>query len=128
MTHPVLESVLAGLTGLEGFRMACLVDPVTGTVVDAVPATSDPRQIEIASSGLADLVRALMGMGARLTPSSETQDVVITMTEAVYIVRLLPVGSAGSLALLLVIERGPAALAFALREVRRLALDGTPAR
>lgn len=128
MTHPVLESVLSGLTGLEGFRMACLVDPVTGTVVEAVPATSDPRQVEVASSGLADLVRALMGMGARLTPSSETQDVVITLTEAVYIIRLLPVGGAGPLALLLVIERGPAALAFALREVRRLALDGTPAR
>jgi len=33
----------------------------------------------------------------------------------------------GPLALLLVIDRGPAVLAFALREVRRLALDGTRA-
>jgi hypothetical protein len=128
MTHPVLQSVLAGLSGLEGFRLACLVDPVTGTVVEAVPATSDPRQIEVASSGLADLVRALMGMSARLTPRSETQDVVITLTEAVYIVRLLPMGQAGPLAVLLVIDRAPAALAFALREVRRLAPDGTRVR
>ena len=127
MTHPVLAAALSGLTGLEGFRLACLADPVTGTLVEVVPASSDPRQVEVASAGLADLVQALLAMGARLTPSSEPQDVVVTLTDACYVVRLLPAGAAGHLALLLVIDRGPAVLAFALREVRRLRLDLTQA-
>jgi hypothetical protein len=125
MTHPVLQAVLSGLTGLEGFRLACLVDPVTGTLVEVVPASADPRQVEVASAGLADLVQAVTGMGARLSPSSEAQDVVVTLSDACYVVRLLPLATAGPLALLLVIDRGPALLAFALRAVRQLALDGT---
>jgi hypothetical protein len=124
MTHPVLQAVLSGLTGLEGFRLACLVDPVTGTLVEVVPAAADPRQVEVASAGLADLVQAVTGMGARLTPASEAQDVVVTLTEACYVVRLLPLAPAGPLALLLVLDRGPAVLAFALRAVRQLALEG----
>jgi hypothetical protein len=127
MTHPVLQAVLSGLTGLEGFRMACLVDPVTGTLVEVVPASADPRHVEVASAGLSDLVQAVTGMGARLTPASEAQDVVVTLTEACYVVRLLPLAPAGPLALLLVIDRGPAVLAFALRAVRQVALDGTTA-
>jgi hypothetical protein len=101
---------------------------VTGTLVEVVPASADPRQVEVASAGLADLVQAVTGMSARLSPNSEAQDVVVTLTDACYVVRLLPVDTTGPLALLLVIDRGPAVLAFALRAVRRLdldALDGT---
>ena len=125
-THPGLRSALSGLAGLDGFRLACLVDPVTGTLVEVVPAAADPGQVEVASAGLADLVQTVTGMGARLSPDGEPQDVVVTLTDACYVVRLLPLAQAGPLALLLVIDRAPAALAFALRAVRRLVLDGTP--
>jgi len=124
MTHPVLQAVLAGLTGLEGFRLACLVDPVTGTLVDVVPASADPRQVAAASAGLADLVQAVTGMAARLSPNGEAQDVVVTLSDACYVVRVLPVDGGGPLAVLLVIDRGPAVLAFALRTVRQLRLGG----
>ena len=125
MTHPALRAVLAGLTGLEGFRLACLADPVTGTLVDVLPASADPRRAAAASAGLADLVQAVTGTAARLSPGGEAQDVVVTLTDACYVVRLLPVEGGDPLALLLVVDRGPAVLAFALRAVRRLDLDAT---
>ena len=124
MTHAVLRSALSDLAGLEGFRLACLVDVVTGTVVEFAPATADPRHVEVAGAGSADLMRALTGMGARLTPDSAVEDVVVTLSQTCYVARLLPRAEGGPLALLLVIDRGSTALAFALREVRRLAADG----
>jgi hypothetical protein len=127
VTHAVLRSALASLEGLEGFRFACLVDAVTGTVVEAAPAGADPRHVEIAGAGSADLMRAITGMGAWLSPGGEVEDVVVTLSGACYVARLLAGRPAGPLALLLVIDRGSTALAFALREVRRLALAGLDA-
>jgi hypothetical protein len=123
VTRTALRSALSDLAGLEGFRLACLVDVVTGTVVEFAPAGADPRHVEIAGAGSADLMRTLTLMGARLTPDSEVEDVVVTLSQTCYVARLLPRAEGGPLALLLVIDRGSAALAFALREVRRLVHD-----
>jgi hypothetical protein len=117
-----VDTLLRGVSGVDGVLMACVVDPATGMVV----ATSDHRDepgTAMAAAGAADVLQVLALMTANLALGGEVEDAVITLTKHFHILRVLPVGPDQGLLLLVTLDRTRANLAMAQREIRGLRVD-----
>lgn len=115
----IIDSLLRQVGRIDGVLLACLVDPSTGTVVGA----GDQRTglgVPVAAAGAADVLQVLALMTARLALGGEVEDVLVTLTEHVHLIRVLPTGPDHELALLVTFDRPRTNLAMAQREIRDL--------
>lgn len=115
----IIDSLLRQVGRIDGVLMACLVDPATGTVVGAGDRRTD-IEAPVAAAGAADVLQVLALMTARLALGGEVEDVVVTLTKHVHLIRVLPTGPDHELALLVSFDRPRTNLAMAQREIRDL--------
>jgi hypothetical protein len=125
MLDSSVDTMMRGLARMDGFLLACLIDPLTGTLLDSV-VHQDGANTYAATAGASDVMRVLSLMAGGLALDSGVQDVVVTLTDQLYLLRYLPTGGTEQILLLVVLERSHANFAMALREVRQL--DLRPAR
>jgi hypothetical protein len=118
-----IDTLLRGVSGVDGVLMACVVDPATGMVVGTA-GHRDEAGTAMAAAGAADVLQVLAVMTANLALGGEVEDAVITLTKHFHILRVLPVGPDQGLLLLVTLDRTRANLAMAQREIRGLRVGG----
>jgi hypothetical protein len=115
----IIDSLLRQVGRIDGVLMACLVDPATGTVLGAGDQRTEIG-VPVAAAGAADALHVLNLMTAQLALGGEVEDVVVTLTKHVHLIRVLPTGPDHELALLVTFDRPRTNLAMAQREIRDL--------
>jgi hypothetical protein len=115
----IIDSLLRQVGRIDGVLMACLLDPATGTVVGGVEQRT-AIGVPPAAAGAADVLQVLAVMTARLALGGEVEDVVVTLTKHLHLIRVLPTGPDHELALLVTFDRPRTNLAMAQREIRDL--------
>lgn len=114
---PPRGGLLEAVSGVEGFLAASLVDPLTATVLDALPATGE-AEVQVTASGAADVMHALMTMIAQLASGAVVEDVVVTSTTHLHLIRVVEPAPDETALLVVTLDRERSRLAMALREVR----------
>jgi hypothetical protein len=111
------EALLRQVGRVDGVLSACVVDPSTGSVVGAT-APESGISVPVVAAGAADLVHVLGLMSAGLALGGEVEDVMVTATKHLHILRVLPVGPDQGLVLMVTLERARTNLAMAHRQIR----------
>lgn len=115
---PVAGEVgLRDLARLDGFLAASLVDPLTGSVLDAVN-TPGETGVSVTAAGAAELMHTLTVMNGRLAADSDVEDVVVTTGAHTHVVRTVEPAPGETALLVVTLTRTRARLAVALREIR----------
>jgi hypothetical protein len=112
-----LDASLAPVTKIDGFVQACLVDLDTGTILAAEQGQDDISTPTVAA-GAADIANVLSVMSARVALSEELDDIIITFSSHLHLVRPISPESSQRVILLVILDRRRANLAMARREIR----------
>jgi hypothetical protein len=112
------DATLAPVTAIDGFLLACLVDPATGLTLASAPGPSD-LSLSTAAAGAADIAYVLAMLSAKLATDEDLEDVIITFSNHFHIIRPIEQSSGQRVLLLVIADRRRANLAMARREIRR---------
>jgi hypothetical protein len=117
MISPEAGELLMPVMAIDGFRLGCLIDASTGTVL-ASRQSRDAPFLPAAAAGAADIANVLSLLSGRLATGEVLQDVMVTFSDSFFIVR--PVGRDPDprLLLLVVADRQRTNLAMAHRSIR----------
>jgi len=111
------EDLLRDVSAIEGFVVASVVDPLTGTVLAGASTTRD-EYVQVTASGAAELMHALSVMTAQLATGAMVEDVIVTTTDRYHFVRVVEPAEGETALLAVTVDRARSRLAVALREVR----------
>jgi hypothetical protein len=119
MILPEAGELLTPAMEIDGFRLGCLIDASTGTVLASVQ-NQDAPAAATAAAGAADLVNVLTLLNGKLATGEILEDVMITLSDSFFMVR--PVGHDPDprILLLVVADRHRTNLALAHRSLRDL--------
>ncbi|HEY0719220.1 MAG TPA: hypothetical protein VGD68_16530 [Streptosporangiaceae bacterium] len=111
------DTLLAPVTEIDGFVLACLVDASTGMML-ASRAGPDEARLPAAAAGAADLGNVLSLLAGQLAMDEGLEDVMVTFSEHFHVI--CPVGPdpEAHILLLVVLDRSRTNLAMARREIR----------
>jgi hypothetical protein len=105
------------ISAIEGFVVASVVDPLTGTVLASAPAAGD-ESVQVTASGAAELMHALSVMTSQLATGAMVEDLIVTTTDNYHFVRVVEPARGETALLVVTVDRARSLLAVALREVR----------
>jgi hypothetical protein len=111
------DAMLTPVTTIDGFVFACLVDQATGMTFACAPEQSD-IYAAAAAAGAADIANALAMMSARLATNETVDDVIVTFSEYLHLIRPVGQDATQRVLLLVILDRRRANLAMARREIR----------
>jgi hypothetical protein len=105
------------ISAIEGFVVASVVDPLTGTVLASAPRAGD-ESVQVTASGAAELMHALSVMTSQLATGAMVEDLIVTTTDHYHFVRVVEPARGETALLVVTVDRARSLLAVALREVR----------
>jgi len=111
------DAMLAPVASIDGFAFACLVDQATGMTLASAPEQGDIAAAA-AAAGAADIANALALMSARLATNETVDDVIVTFSDYLHLIRPVSQDPAQRILLLVILDRRRANLAMARREIR----------
>jgi len=111
------DATLAPVTAIDGFLLACLIDPATGLVLASAPGQGD-LSLSTAAAGAADIAYVLAMLSAKLATNEDLEDVIITFSNHFHIIRPVEQSTGRRVLLLVIADRRRANLAMARREIR----------
>ncbi len=110
------EALLDPVSDIDGFMLACLVDPSTGMVL-ASRKDQDDISLPTAAAGAADIANVLALLAGEL-PVDGLEDVMVTFRRQLYVIRLVRQEPEPQILLLVILDRSRVNLAMARREIR----------
>jgi hypothetical protein len=117
-----IESALKEAMQIDGALGAALVDYDSGMALGTLGG-GKYLDLDIASAGNTEVVRAKMRTLASLQLSETIEDILITLSTQYHLIRLLNRGPSGSLFLYIALDRAKANLALARHNLRRIEAD-----
>lgn len=117
MPLSAVDVSLTPVTKIDGFVLGCLVDLATGMVLASESGQGDISTPMVAA-GAADIANVLAVMSARVAASEELEDVIVTFSNHLHLVRLIGREWSQRVILLVILDRRRANLAIARREIR----------
>ncbi len=117
MLTSAADAVLTPLTAIDGFALACLVDPASGLVLASVAGPADVS-LPTAAAGAADVAFVLTLLSAKLAADEQLEDVIITFSNHFHIIRPIEQDFGHRVLLLVIADRRRANLAMARRAIR----------
>jgi hypothetical protein len=117
--------MLAQVSELDGFVLACLIDASTGMILDSVQDRQD-LSLPVAAAGAADVAGVLSAMTAALATDGDLKDVIVTFSSHYHLIRLIRPGPGLQLLLLVTLDRAQANLGMAHREIRNVTISPAP--
>lgn len=122
MLSPATETLLAPVAGIEGFRLASLIDASTGMIMASVHDQED-SSLAVVAAGAADIASVLSLLGGELGVDDALEDVMVTFGSRFHLIRLVGEEPGRQVILLVVLDRDRANLAMARREIRDFCLS-----
>lgn len=110
------NALLAPITEIDGFLLACLIDASTGMVV-ASQQDQEDINLPTAAAGAADIANVLTLLTGQLATDG-LEDVMVTFRSHFHVIRLIRPNVEPQILLLVVLDRLRANLAMARREIR----------
>jgi hypothetical protein len=111
------DALLAPVAGIEGFRLASLIDASSGMIMASVHEQED-ASLGVVTAGAADIANVLAMLSSELGADDGLEDVMVTFGTRFHLIRLVGADLAHQVILLVVLDRGRANLAMARREIR----------
>lgn len=115
-TETALKECLASIEGATG---VALVDYTTGMALGTLGG-SKSFDLNVAAAGNTDVIRAKMRTMEHLGLKGEIEDILITLTNAYHLIRLLKGRGGNGLFLYLVLDSNRANLAMARHQLRKI--------
>lgn len=117
MPESPFDAVLSRVRRIDGFRLGCVIDATTGTVLGSAGRQED-LSLPVLAAGTADLANVIALMAADLAADGGLEDVVVTLSRHYHLIRRFSPAPRLRFLLLVVLDRTQANLAMALRELR----------
>ncbi|OLT16527.1 hypothetical protein BJF78_13985 [Pseudonocardia sp. CNS-139] len=114
-----IDTALKGAMEIDGALGAALVDFESGMAL-GMAGGGRHLDLEVASAGNTEVIRAKMRTIASLNLGDEIEDVLITLKKQYHLIRLLTSERSASLFLYVALDRSRANLAMARHELRRI--------
>lgn len=111
------DTLLAPVTEIDGFVLACLVDASTGMVLASRQA-SDGMSLPTVAAGAADISHVLSLLGGQLAMDEGLEDVMVTFSQHFHVICPVSPDPDVRIVLLVVLDRSKTNLAMARREIR----------
>ena len=111
------DTLLAPVTEIDGFVLACLVDASTGMVLASRQA-SDGMSLPTVAAGAADISHVLSLLGGQLAMDEGLEDVMVTFSQHFHVIYPVSPDPDARIVLLVVLDRSKTNLAMARREIR----------
>lgn len=113
----IADSALMPVTTIDGFVLACLIDPSTGMILASAQAQGE-ISLPVAAAGAADIGQVLAVLTAKLAANEQLDDVIVTFSNHLHLIRPLKRDHSREALLLVILDRRRANLAMARREIR----------
>jgi len=114
---PEADTMLAAVTEIDGFVLACLMDASTGMVLASLQG-QDGFSLPAAAAGVADIANVVSLLAARLAVEDGPEDVMVTFRDHFYLIRPVRPDPEPQILLLVILDRRRTNLAIARREIR----------
>ncbi len=111
------DTLLAPVTEIDGFVLACLVDASTGMVLASRQA-SDGMSLPTVAAGAADISHVLSLLGGQLAMDEGLEDVMVTFSRHFHVIYPVSPDPDARIVLLVILDRAKTNLAMARREIR----------
>lgn len=111
------DTMLAPVTGIDGFVLGCLMDASTGMVL-ASRQEQDGISLPTAAAGAADIANVVGLLAARLAIADGPEDVMVTFRDHFHVMRPVGPDPGSQILLLVILDRERTNLAMARREIR----------
>ena len=111
------DTLLAPVTQIDGFVLACLVDGSTGLVL-ASQQDRDEISLPTAAAGAADIAHVLSLLAGQLAVNEGLEDVTVTFSDHFHVIYPVSPEPEAGILLLVVLDRAQTNLAMARREIR----------
>jgi hypothetical protein len=109
--------MLAPVTEIDGFVLACCMDASTGMVLASLQE-HDGFSLPAAAAGAADIANVVSLLAAQLAMEDGPEDVMVTFRDHFYVVRPVRPDPEPQILLLVILDRRRTNLAIARREIR----------
>ena len=117
MILPEADTMLAPVTEIDGFALACLIDASTGMVLASLQE-QDGLSLPVAAAGAADIANVVSLLTAQLAMEDGPEDVMVTFRDHLYVIRPVGPDREPQILLLVILDRRRTNLAMARREIR----------
>ena len=117
MILPEADTMLAPVTEIDGFALACLMDASTGMVLASLQE-QDGLSLPVAAAGAADIANVVSLLTAQLAMEDGPEDVMVTFRDHLYVIRPVRPDREPQILLLVILDRRRTNLAMARREIR----------
>jgi hypothetical protein len=117
MILPGADELLAPVTAIDGFRLGCLIDASTGTILASRGKPDGPAPAP-AAAGAADIINVLALLSGRLATGERTEDVMVTFSDSFFLVRPVERDQDPQILLLIIADRQRTNLAMVHRTIR----------
>ena len=117
MISPEADTMLAPVTEIDGFVLACFMDASTGMIL-ASRQEQDGISLPTAAAGAADIASAVSLLTAQLALEDGPEDVMVTFRDHLYVIRPIRPDPERQILLLVILDRVRTNLAMARREIR----------
>jgi hypothetical protein len=114
-----VETALKSAMEIDGAVGAAIVDAESGMMLGSIGGGRH-LNLEIASAGNTEVVRAQLRLMAMLEIQDGIEDLLITLGRQYHLIRLLDTKGAGTLFAYLALDRGRANLAMARHQLRQI--------
>ena len=111
------DTMLAPVTEIDGFVLACCMDASTGMVLASLQE-QDGLSLPVAAAGAADIANVVSLLAAQLAMEDGPEDVMVTFRDHFYVVRPVRPDQEPQILLLVILDRRRTNLAIARREIR----------
>ena len=111
------DTMLAPVTGIDGFVLGCLMDASTGMVL-ASRQEQDGISLPTAAAGAADIANVVGLLAAGLAIADGPEDVMVTFRDHFHVIRPVGLDPGSQILLLVILDRERTNLAMARREIR----------